>query len=138
MNLFVDSSGWIALFGDRDKFHPQAVAAYRGLTNQRLNLVTTDYVFDETVTFLQKHYGTAVAKQCGQAILAAPYIKLLFVDNQIWQAAWEMFQSYEDKQWAFTDCTNFIVMQQQQVWRAFSFDQHFEQAGFQLWPGTVG
>ena len=65
MNLFVDSSGWIALFGEGDRFHPQAVAAYRSLINQQLNLLTTDYVFDETVTFLQKHYGTAVAKQCG-------------------------------------------------------------------------
>ena len=111
-------------------------SAYRGLINQRLNLLTTDYVFDETVTFLQKQYGTAVAKQCGEAILSAPYIKLLFVDNEIWQAAWEMFQSYEDKQ--FTDCTSFIVMQRQQVWQAFSFDQNFEQAGFQMWPGVGG
>ncbi|WP_420641153.1 type II toxin-antitoxin system VapC family toxin [Candidatus Leptofilum sp.] len=136
MNLFVDSSGWIALFGDRDKFHQRAVDAYRSLKNQRLNLLTTDYVFDETVTFLQKHYGTVVAQKCGEAILNTPYINLLYLDNEVWQAAWEMFQAYADKQWAFTDCTSFIVMQQQLIWQAFSFDQHFVQAGFQLWPGN--
>ncbi|MCB9008121.1 MAG: PIN domain-containing protein [Ardenticatenaceae bacterium] len=138
MNLFVDSSGWIALFGDRDKFHPQAVAAYRGLTNQRLNLLTTDYVLDETLTHLLYRCGRKVALQFGHWAFATSYLEIQFVDNEVWQAAWEMFQAYEDKQWAFTDCTSFIVMQRQQVWQAFSFDPHFEQAGYRLWPGAAG
>ena len=138
MNLFVDSSGWIALFGDKDKFHWRAVSGYQSLENRPISWVTTDYVFDETVTFLQKHYGLFVAQRCGNAILHAPYIKMLSVDEFAWQAAWKMFQTYDDKQWAFTDCTSFIVMQQQQIWQAFSFDQHFEQAGFRLWPGESG
>ncbi len=138
MNLFVDSSGWIALFGEGDKFHQQAIAAYQGLENQPLDWITTDYVFDETVTFLQKHYGLPIAQKCGNAILHTPYIKMVTIEAAVWQAAWEMFQAYTDKQWAFTDCTSFIVMQQQQVWQAFTFDQHFEQAGFRLWPGESG
>jgi predicted nucleic acid-binding protein len=50
------------------------------------------------------------------------------------EAAWEMFQAYEDKEWSFTDCTSFVLMQRRQLYLAFSFDYHFKQAGFQLWP----
>ena len=46
-----------------------------------------------------------------------------------------MFQRYDDKQWAFTDCTSFVLMRQNNLHRAFAFDYHFAQAGFQLWPG---
>jgi predicted nucleic acid-binding protein len=46
-----------------------------------------------------------------------------------------MFRRYDDKAWAFTDCTRFVVMRQMGLMQAFAFDDHFEQAGFQLWPG---
>lgn len=45
-----------------------------------------------------------------------------------------MFQAYEDKQWSSTDCTSFVLMQRRLLYLAFSFDHHFEEAGFQLWP----
>jgi predicted nucleic acid-binding protein len=49
-----------------------------------------------------------------------------------------MFQQYDDKQWAFTDCTSFMLMRQHNLHRAFAFDHCFEQSGFQLWPGMEG
>lgn len=35
-----------------------------------------------------------------------------------------------DKGWGLTDCTSFVVMEQEQITEAFTSDQHFEQAGF--------
>jgi len=134
MNLFVDSSGWLALFGTADKYHREAQTAFTSLRGQALRWVTSDYVFDESLTFLRKHYGQTIAKKCGQTILELPYIKFIHVDEVVFQAAWEMFQAYEDKEWAFTDCTSFVLMQQRSLWTAFTFDHHFDQAGFQRWP----
>ena len=99
MNLFVDSSGWIALFDSNDKYYQLASKAMTSLQGEIVNLLTSDYVVES-----------------------------------VWQAAWEMFQAYEDKEWAFTDCTSFVLMHQHHLWQTFSFDQHFVQAGFQLWP----
>jgi predicted nucleic acid-binding protein len=56
------------------------------------------------------------------------------IDDEVWETAWEMFQAYRDKEWSFTDCTSFVLMQQHHLWQVFAFDHHFEQAGFQLWP----
>lgn len=138
MTMFVDTSGWIALFDKSDQYFPTATKHWREMLNEPLTLLTTDYVLDETLTHLLYRCGRNVALQFGHWAFSTAYLEIQFIDNEVWQAAWQMFQSYADKQWAFTDCTSFIVMQQQQVWQAFSFDQHFEQAGFQLWPGESG
>ena len=138
MTMFVDTSGWIALFDKSDQYFPTAIKHWREMLNEPLTLLTTDYVLDETLTHLLYRCGRKVALQFGDWAFATSHLEIQFIDNEVWQAAWEMFQAYEDKQWAFTDCTSFIVMQRQQVWQAFSFDQHFEQAGFRLWPGAAG
>lgn len=106
VKMFVDSSGWIALFGKADKFHNRAAEACRALVNQSVCWMTNDYVLDETGTFLRRQYGLAIAQQVGNGILASPTTELIFVDEQTWQAAWEMFQAYDDKVWSFTDCTS--------------------------------
>jgi hypothetical protein len=44
--------------------------------------------------------------------------------------AWEVFARYDDKDFSFTDCTSFAVMQQLGITTTFAFDEHFEQFGF--------
>ena len=134
MNLFVDSSGWIALFDSNDKYHRRASQAVNSLQGKDVNFLTTDYVIDETLTYLRKKTGHLVATRFGQWVLSARHVEFVRIDESAWETAWEMFQVYDDKAWAFTDCTSFVLMRRHNLWRAFSFDQHFVQAGFQLWP----
>jgi uncharacterized protein len=134
MRLFVDSSGWIALFDRDDRYHSQAAAAFAGLEGQSVHFITTDYVFDEALTFLRVRTGHTNAVRFGQWLLQARTVVWVTIEPAIWDAAWQMFQQYDDKAWAFTDCTSFVVMQRQQLYQAFTFDHHFAQAGFQLWP----
>lgn len=134
MNLFVDSSAWIALFDRSDKYHPLAASEFARLSGDPINLLTSDYVFDEVMTFLRRKIGYHVAKSCGSWILATKYVEFIHVTEMVWREAWMMFQTYEDKMWAFTDCTSFVLMQQHKLYHAFTFDNHFTQAGFQRWP----
>ncbi|MEJ2750029.1 MAG: PIN domain-containing protein [Anaerolineae bacterium] len=134
MNLFADSSGWVALFDKSDKYHRAASTSFRQLEGQSVIIQTSDYVFDEAVTLLLKQSGHGAATRFGLWLLAAKNVHIVHVDEIVWQTAWEMFQTYNDKEWTFTDCTSFVLMRQRHLWQAFSFDQHFVQAGFQLWP----
>ena len=45
--IFVDSGAWIALLNQKDQYHDDAVVIYNGLKQQRVRLLTTDYVIDE-------------------------------------------------------------------------------------------
>ena len=43
--------------------------------------------------------------------------------------AWEVFRTYDDKQWSFTDCVSRTVIERLKVDEAFVFDEHFRQFG---------
>ena len=135
MRLFVDTSAWAAYYDPGDQWHAAAKAAMASLVNTRVTFVTTDYVLDETLTLLLCHVGRLEALAFGDAAQHSTQVKLVRIDASIWEAAWQLFERYDDKIWSFTDCTSFAVMRQMELLQAFAFDSHFQQAGFQLWPG---
>ena len=59
--IFVDTGAWIALLNQRDQYHDDAVVIYNGLKQQKARLLTTDYVIDETVTWLKYRSSHQVA-----------------------------------------------------------------------------
>jgi predicted nucleic acid-binding protein len=134
MRLFVDTSAWAAYYDSSDRWHTSAKEAITSLVDQRVTFVTTDYVLDETITLLLYHAGRAQALAFGDAVQQSRQVSLVRIDESAWEEAWRLFRCYDDKMWAFTDCTSFAVMRQMGLLRAFAFDSHFEQAGFQLWP----
>ena len=137
MKLFVDTSAWVALFDAGDKYHPLAAGGMRSLGGTPARFFTSTYVFDEAITLLHYRVGHQQAVKFGNWLLASGNVIISRVDESIWQASWEMFQAYNDKAWAFTDCTSFVLMRQINLHRAFAFDRHFVQAGFQLWPEEI-
>ncbi|WP_231599244.1 type II toxin-antitoxin system VapC family toxin [Crocosphaera watsonii] len=43
----------------------------------------------------------------------------------------ELYKKYQDKQWGLVDCVSFVVMEENNINKALTFDKHFIQAGFQ-------
>lgn len=134
MKVFVDTSAWAAYYDPSDRWHATARAAVQRSVHARVTFVTTDYILDETLTLLLMHAGRQQALQCGESLLQSRNVELVHIDPATWNQAWQMFRRYDDKQWAFTDCTSFALMRARGLQRAFSFDRHFVQAGFLLWP----
>jgi predicted nucleic acid-binding protein len=97
-------------------------------------LFVTDYIFDETLTLVNVRAGHATAVRAGTWLLSSGNVKFVHINPEQWQAAWQMFQQYDDKQFSFTDCTSFVVMRELHLVDAFTFDRHFEQMGFRMWP----
>ena len=128
--IFVDMGYFLALEIADDDNHTAATNHWRQLTRIPQDLFTTSYIFDEVVTFLNSRGAHAKAVQIGNRLLASTSIRLIYVDDTIFQSAWEYFRRHQDKRYSFTDCTSFIVMQQNGITTALSFDNHFTQAGF--------
>src|SRR5688500_17013849 len=55
---------------------------------------------------------------------------ILSVPTDLWQRAFDLYKQRPDKDWGHTDCISFIVMRELGLEKAFTADQHFEQAGF--------
>ncbi len=134
MKLFGDSSAWLAFFDRSQPAHETIRREVGALSRHNLVIFVTDYVIDETLTLVLARAGHSVAVMCGEWLLHSPSIHLVRIDENQWDSAWDLFRRYDDKDFSFTDCTSFVVMEAYNLVDAFTFDRHFEQMGFRLWP----
>ncbi len=134
MAVFLDTSYLLALELAHDQNHQAALAHWRSVAERLPSLVTTTYVFDETVTFFNNRGYHAKAVQVGTNLLQSSSLQLIHIDEALFYAGWQFFERHHDKQYSLTDCISFIVMQQLNIGMAYTFDHHFTQAGFTQAP----
>jgi predicted nucleic acid-binding protein len=127
---FVDTSGWVALYDVSDANHLAARAHWQWLQQQRLPIITTDYILDEAITLARFRAGHQVAVRLGTALLTSRVLQLIPITPERRAEAWRLFQQYDDQAFSFTDCTSFAVMRELGLMEAFTFDLDFERAGF--------
>lgn len=94
----------------------------------------TDYIFDETYTALRNWLGHKLAVSFGDLVLKSKVLNLIRVDEELFDAAWEIARKHSDKSYSFTDCTSFALMERLGIDSAFTFDRHFMQYGFTAKP----
>ena len=124
--IFVDSSAWCAAFVPTDPDHEPARAWLR--QNAR-RLVTTDYIIDETLTIIRARSHLNRAIRVGQKLFDQAFVTVEWVTQNDVRRAWNVFCSYRDKNWSFTDCISRVVMERLDISQAFAFDDDFRQFG---------
>ena len=132
--VFLDTGYVLALELANDQNHQAATRHWQRVRTALPPLVTTSYVFDEVVTYFNSRGYHAKAVQVGHNLLRSPSVQLVHVDERLFLAGWAYFQQYQDKDYSLTDCISFVVMRKFGITRAFAFDKHFTQAGFQKEP----
>ena len=105
--LFVDTGAWYAVVDKKDPDHNNAEYF---LKNNKIPLVTTNFIFDETVTLLMSRLGWSIAKDFGQRLKNSSFVSLIIVKDEDEEKAWEIFLKYKDNNFSYTDCTSFAVM----------------------------
>jgi predicted nucleic acid-binding protein len=134
MRLLGDTSAWLPIWDHREQENAAMRRHLEALTRQNATVLITDYIFDETLTLINVRAGHALAVRAGRWLLTSVNVRMLRITQEQWQAAWQMFQQYDDRQFSFTDCTSFVMMRELHLVDAFTFDRHFEQMGFRMWP----
>jgi predicted nucleic acid-binding protein len=129
--LFVDTGAWYALIDKNDPDHKEAASF---MENSKIPLLTTNFVFDETITLLRSRLGWNVAKEFGLKLKDSRFVSLISVRDEDEEMAWEIFLKYKDKDFSYTDCTSFAVMKRLRMDTAFTFDSHFQTMKFQAVP----
>jgi predicted nucleic acid-binding protein len=133
--VFLDASYVIALELANDQNHHSAVQHWKDSDAAGLpQLVTTSYVFNEVVTYLNSRGLHTKAVDVGEYLVHSPLVRMTQVDEKLFERAWEFFMQHRDKRYSLSDCAAFIVMRDSGLTTAFTFDHHFRQAGFQTQP----
>lgn len=124
--IFVDTGAWFAAFVPNDADHTAADTWLEANTEQ---LVTTDYVIDELLTFMKIRGKFQRALRVGASLFAEEITQVVWVRPGDIQQAWRILQRYHDKAWSFTDCVSRVMMERLGIQKAFAFDDHFQQFG---------
>lgn len=133
----MDTSAFVALEYPYDQHHAGAKQFQARLKHDPIRLYTSNFVLAETYTWLRKRLGHAAAVRFGQWMRVSQIVETVRISPEVEDLAWDIFCRYDDKEFSYTDCTSFAVMQSMGLDTAFAFDQHFHQFGFVCLPEGV-
>jgi predicted nucleic acid-binding protein len=126
--VFVDTSAVYAALDRSDANHAPARAILAAMRKRRMAPLLTNFVVAETHALLLARLGAGVAR----AWLLGNVWDVERVSETDETAARQIVARYTDKDFSYTDCTSFAVMERRGIRAAFAFDPHFRQYGFQL------
>jgi predicted nucleic acid-binding protein len=124
--IFADSGALFAYAIPDDEHHNEAQQWVR---ENNVPSIITDYIIDETLTLMRIRGQAARAIRLGDLLFAGQVATVHYLSEEDILAAWEVFRTYSDKEWRFTDCTSRVVIEKLGLAYAFAFDQHFHQFG---------
>lgn len=132
MKVFIDTAAWIALVNQRDDLHYPALEASKKLRQAQSTLITTEFVLLEVADGLSNLSTRSSAINFIESLYRLPKLKIIQLDQSLYQKGWQLYKQRLDKEWSLTDCISFVVMKQEIITQAFTSDRHFEQAGYEI------
>lgn len=129
--VFVDTSAFAAFVIESEPSHSLAVERFMKCFRDGIEMITTDYILDEIITFLR-----CTKKMKMEVVLSfvvniySSGIKVFGISEDLFGEAIGLMTKYKDQYFSCTDCVSFSVMKEMQVKDVLTLDKHFTIAGF--------
>ncbi len=130
--VFLDTSGLFAVFHKDDVRHSLGARTWRSLAESDVPLHTTNYVLVELVSLLQRRLGLGAVDALSSHVL--PWVNVFWVDESLHAQATASVFAAQRRDLSLTDCAGFAAMRRLGLRRAFTFDRHFTEQGFEVLP----
>ena len=101
------------------------------IEKEGIRSVTTNHVLDELATLLARRTSYHFSGNRLMEIYDSD-IRIERPSESDELNALDFFLKYADQNISFTDCLSFVLMQKLGLTRVFTFDRHFEYAGFEI------
>jgi hypothetical protein len=135
--IFVDTGAWVAIADKNDQYAKEASQQYTSLILKKEKLVTSNLILVETYNLLSQTIGSEATIRFGNILNSTNLVRVEIITKTDWDRGWKILEKYDDKEFSFTDCTSFALMERLKIKTAFSFDAHFVQYGFTKIPPTI-
>ena len=130
MNVFVDTSALYAVLDADDDAHTAALQAWTDLIRTQQAMCTSNYVCVESAALLQSRIGMSAVRALFDDLL--PVVSVVVIDKALHAQAVAILLDADRRRLSLVDCASFAVMRQHGIMKAFAYDPHFEERGFQL------
>ena len=127
--IFLDTLFVVGLVNRRDQYHRKAIELSERFESSPF--LTTDVVLLEIGNALAKGYKQESIEIIKEFLPSAD-TEIIHLNPKLFQQAFKLYQTRNDKEWGFIDCVSFVVMKEKGILQALTFDKHFAQTGFQV------
>lgn len=127
--VFADTSFYQALLSKRDEWHPIVAEL---LNNIQDTIVTTEYVLPELAALMSRGAARSLFVEFVRRPRSDASTEVIPTSTKLFNGGLSLFAARPDKEWSLIDCISSVVMQDQGISCALTYDRHFEQAGFRL------
>jgi len=132
MNVFVDSSAFYAVLDGNDINHISALTTWSSLATMGASVFCTNYVLLETASLLQHRMGMAAVRAFEEEVVPVLGVRWISADDH--RDAVQALLTANRRQLSLVDCTSFDTMRRLSIRKAFTFDAHFGEQGFECLP----
>lgn len=132
MTTFADTSALYAVLDADDEFHDRARNGWSSLLREDVPVVTTNYVLVETFALVQARLGMEAVRRLSDDLL--PAVRTAWVTEEDHRGAVQALLAAGRRGLSLVDCTSFLVMRRMGLRSAFTFDDDFEDQGFEPIP----
>ncbi len=126
--VYVDTSAFLAVLDADDRCHRQAAAVWEKLLRSEARLVCSSYVLIETCALVQRRLGIDALRLFHEDVY--PVLDVHWVDSFLHGAGVDALLTAGRKHLSLVDCISFALMRRLGIKKAFAFDAHFVEQGF--------
>jgi predicted nucleic acid-binding protein len=143
MSVFVDTGVFYAHHDVNASRHETGVAALNHVLREAEygRVLTSEYVYDEVVTLVQKRTGSvADGIAIGRRLRGEGYpdaIELLYSSPTLFDTAVEAYETYVDQDLSFTDAMTVVMSEHHDIDAVLSFDDDFDGVVDRLAPERI-
>lgn len=139
--IFLDRGAFCAFTDSRDSYHVIAVEQFSVILKEKRSLVTTNFIVDETYTWIRYRLGFQQAQDFICRIRESQgndgfRLEVVTVDRQLEDKAFRMLEKYADQDLSYTDATSLALIKSRRISQVFTFDHHFYLLPVELIPSV--
>src|ERR1017187_7639825 len=128
MTAFVDTSFYIARIMPRDQWHEKALRAVRPC----ITFFTSTLVINDTISRPRARGSFHAAIGFLRETRISQDVSIVYPDAVMQSDGWDLFARWGPAGANAIDCVSFAVMRKLAIRKAFTFDEHFRVAGFDI------
>jgi predicted nucleic acid-binding protein len=132
--IFIDAGAVIARYRLSDAWNKQALQGWAELDKSNRRAFTSNLVIAESLKIVYQFAGAGWTGRIAREIIQSTKLHILRPGPAEELQAITLMEKFADQGIGFIDCVSIVLMRQRRLNSVFSFDKHFNFAGFKLWP----
>lgn len=129
MDVYVDSSAFLAVLDADDKNHEQAKKVWKELLTSEVSLICSSYVLVETYALVQNRLGMEATRVFHEDIYHL--LQIEWVEKSLHMYGINSVLIANRRSLSLVDCVSFVIMRKLGIKKVFTFDTNFVEQGFE-------